>query len=271
VEEPVAAPTQSPAPETPVAEEPPAPEPPVEEKVPEVKPEVVAASTPVTESKSEVEQKVEAPKVEEPKVEEQVTEPETPPSKGAEVLYEQGFDDEDTSAPPKDWVGDYDYAKLTVSDETPAPDSKKCLRFEKKAGAGSAYYYCRFPDVKGMVQIEFDLRCDEKNKYLLGVYIEKDGDFRQSIHTIIHRTEAQTTPSLRIHGEPVPYTFGSWVHIRYVIDLEDGSLDGFVDDNQVSSRVYLASNPRRLNTISVRDNLATTGVLKIDNIRVTKL
>ncbi len=188
-----------------------------------------------------------------------------------QVVYEQGFDDEEVGASPRGWNGEYEYASLEVVDETPAPDSKHCLRFEKKTGAGSAYYYCRFPDVTGVVQIEFSLRCDDKNKYLLGVYIEKDGDFRQSIHTIIHRTEAQTTPSLRIHGEPVPYLFGSWHKIKYIIDLNDGTLDGYVDDKQVAKRVHLASNPKRLNTISIRDNLATTGILKLDNIRITRV
>ncbi|MCX7766270.1 MAG: hypothetical protein N2246_06160, partial [Candidatus Sumerlaeia bacterium] len=129
---------------------------------------------------------------------------------GRQIIFEQNFDDEPAGQPPKGWANRYDYATLVVTDETPAPNSTHCLKYEKKSGAGSAFYSCRFPDARGTVQVEFDLRCDEKNKYLLGVYIEKDGDFRQSIHTIIHRTEAQTAPSLRIHGEPVPYLFGTW-------------------------------------------------------------
>lgn len=208
-----------------------------------------------------------------PKVaaEEEKEEKETKSVPGELVLFEQGFDDEPVGKPPKGWNGSYDYASLTVVDETPAPGSKHCLKFEKKTGAGSAYYYRRFEDITGVVQVEFDLRCDNKNKYLLGVYLEKDGDFRQSIHTIIHRTEAQTNPTLRIHGESVPYIFNTWRKIKYVIDLNEGTLDGYVDGKQVSSKVHLASNPKRLNTISIRDNLATTGILKIDNIRIVKL
>ncbi len=200
--------------------------------------------------------------------------PEAPLAKvveGRQIIFEQNFDDEVVGQPPKGWANRYDYATLVVTDETPAPNSTHCLKYEKKSGAGSAFYSCRFPDARGTVQIEFDLRCDEKNKYLLGVYIEKDGDFRQSIHTIIHRTEAQTAPSLRIHGEPVPYLFGTWRRIRYIIDLNEGTVDGFIDDKLVANRGRLSNNPRVLNTISIRDNLATTGVLKIDNIRITCL
>ncbi|MCD6385798.1 SPOR domain-containing protein [Candidatus Sumerlaeota bacterium] len=230
-----------------------------------------AVSEPTEKIKLNEEETVILSKPTPPEVEKEEKEEVSEAVAGETVLFEQGFDDEPVGKPPKGWNGSYDYATLTVVDETPAPGSKHCLKFEKKTGAGSAYYFRRFEDITGVVQIEFDLRCDNKNKYLLGVYLEKDGDFRQSIHTIIHRTEAQANPSLRIHGEPVPYIFKSWRRIKYVIDLNTGTLDGYVDGEQVSSKVHLASNPKRLNTISIRDNLATTGVLKLDNIRIVKL
>lgn len=119
--------------------------------------------------------------------------------------------------------------------------------------------------------VEFDLRCDDKNKYLLGFYIEKDEDFRQSIHTIIHRTSPQVAPTLRIQGEPTQYSLGTWRHMKYEIDLNANSVNGYVDGEPVAEKVKLASPPRSINTLSIRDNLATTGVLLVDNIRIMKL
>jgi len=184
------------------------------------------------------------------------------------VLYQQDFDDEEEGKPPKNWRGEYEYAQLVVSSQTPAPDSKRCLRFEKRTGSGSAYYSCRFPDIGGKVNVEFDVRCDDKNKYLLGFYMEKDEDFRQSIHTIIHRTNPQISPTLRIQGEPTPYTLGTWRHIKYEIDLNANAVNGYVDGQIVAKGIKLASPPKSINTLSIRDNLATTGILMIDNIKV---
>lgn len=190
---------------------------------------------------------------------------------GDRVVFVQNFNDETEGEMPKGWTGQYDYASLAISTQTPAPGSKKCMRFEKRAGSGSAYFSCRFPEVEGKVGVEFDLRCDDKNKYLLGFYIEKDEDFRQSIHTIVHRTSPQVSPTLRVQGEPTQYSLGTWRHMKYEIDLKSNTVNGFVDGTLVASGVKLATPPPSVNTLSIRDNLATTGILLIDNIRIYKL
>jgi len=202
--------------------------------------------------------------------------PVTAPSAGLQaddgkVVYAQNFDDEEDGSKPRNWTGDYDYSSLVVSAQTPASDSTRCLRFEKRQGSGSAYYSCRFPDVAGRLVVEFDLRCDDKNKYLLGFYIEKDEDFRQSIHTIVHRTSPQVAPTLRVQGEPTQYSLGTWRHMRYEIDLQANQVNGYVDGELVADKVKLASPPKSINTLSIRDNLATTGILLIDNIKIVKL
>ncbi|MCB2154439.1 SPOR domain-containing protein [bacterium] len=189
----------------------------------------------------------------------------------ASVLYAQNFEDEEAGKTPKNWRGHYDYANLVIHNGGHGNGSSKCLRFEKKSGIGSAYYSCRFPDAQGRIGVEFDLRCDDKNKYLLGFYIEKDEDFRQSVHTIVHRTSSSASPTLRIQGEPTPYEFGKWCHVRFEIDLPRHIIDGFVNDEAIATGVRLNSCPKVINTLSIRDNLATTGVLLIDNIKIYKL
>ncbi len=192
---------------------------------------------------------------------------------GADVVFEQNFDDEETGVLPNQWRGEYSYATLKVSEDSPAPDSKKCVEFEKTKGAGSAFYSCRFPDTGGTVGIEFDFRCDKKNKYLLGFYIEKDEDYRYSVHTVIQFIDSgrhTTKPSLRIQGKPVSYEWGQWRHIKYVVNLNSGSVDGWVDGELVANGERLASCPSSFNTISIRDNLATVGKLMIDNIKIYK-
>ena len=201
-------------------------------------------------------------------------EQEAPPAAAAVsagVFFEQSFDAEAEGAMPGKWQGSqesYAFASLKVASATPAPRSTRYLRFGKTEGVGSAYYSCRFPDATGQVAIEFDLRCDEKNKFLLGFYVEKDGDFRQSIHTIVHQPEAKGTASLRVQGEAVPYEMGSWRHIKYIVNLSTGRLSGYVDGETVLDNIRLTNCPRSLNTLSIRDNIPTTGVLLIDNIRI---
>lgn len=186
------------------------------------------------------------------------------------LYFEQGFEEESPGEKPNKWKGDYDYASLTVAAEG-ANGSKQCLKFEKKKGTGSAYYACRFPDAGGRVSVEFDLRCDDKNKYLLGFYIEKDEDFRHSIHTVVHKDMSkQNKVTLRLQNESVPYELGTWVHIRYSIDLHRNLVDGYVNEEPVAMGLRLASRPRIVNTLSIRDNLATEGVLLIDNIKIKK-
>lgn len=191
-----------------------------------------------------------------------------PVASGKRVIFEQTFDDEEPGTQPRGWQGEYDYATLVVDTSSPAPGSKACLKFEKRTGAGSAHYVCRFPKASGLVVVEFDIRCDEKNKYLLGFYVEKDEDFKQSVHTIIHRLDSRSQPTLRVQGEPVPYELGSWRHVKYELNLLAGTTTAYVDGQEVVRDAKLASNYGYVNTLSIRDNLATTGVLYLDNIRI---
>ncbi|MGC8841454.1 MAG: SPOR domain-containing protein [Candidatus Sumerlaeaceae bacterium] len=189
-------------------------------------------------------------------------------TEGKKIIFEQTFDDEEPGAQPRGWQGEYDYASLTVDSSSPAPGSKGCLKFEKRTGSGSAHYVCHFPKATGLVVVEFDIRCDEKNKYLLGFYIEKDEDFKQSVHTIIHRLDSRSQPTLRVQGEPLPYDLGTWRHVKYELNLLAGTVTAYVDGQEVIRDAKLASNYGYVNTLSIRDNLATTGVLYLDNIKV---
>ncbi len=184
------------------------------------------------------------------------------------IIFEQTFDDEEPGTQPRGWQGEYEYATLVVDTTSPAPGSKACIKFEKRTGAGSAHYVCHFPKASGLVIVEFDIRCDEKNKYLLGFYVEKDEDFKQSVHTIIHRLDSRTPPTLRVQGEPVPYELGTWRHVKYELNLLAGTATAYVDGQEVIRDTRLASNYGYVNTLSIRDNLATTGVLYLDNIKI---
>lgn len=189
-------------------------------------------------------------------------------SAAKKIIFEQTFDDEEPGTQPRGWQGEYEYASLVVDSTSPAPGSRACLKFEKRTGAGSAHYVCHFPKATGLVVVEFDIRCDEKNKYLLGFYIEKDEDFKQSVHTIIHRLDSRSQPTLRVQGEPVPYDLGTWRHVKYVLNLLAGLATAYVDDKEIVRDAKLASNYGYVNTLSIRDNLATTGVLYLDNIKI---
>lgn len=194
----------------------------------------------------------------------------TPPpvATPSNTYYEQKFEDEEIGAMPRGWKGNYDYATLEVVERE---GGGKCMKFEKGKGTGSAYFSCRFPDAAGRVVVEFNLRCDHKNKYLLGFYVEMDEDFRHSVHTVVHMDATKADKvSLRLQNETAPYKLGEWSRIRYLIDLPRNMVDGFVDDKPVAIGVRLPSRPRVVNTLSIRDNLATEGILMIDNIRIYK-
>lgn len=187
---------------------------------------------------------------------------------GRVMIFEQNFDDQQAGETPANWEGGYDYASLSV---VPREDGKggNCMKFEKLSGTGSAYYSCKFPDASGRLVAEFDLRCDHKNKYLLGFYIEKDGDFRHSVHTVVHRDISNPDKvTLRLQNEPTPYKLKEWVHVRLLIDLPRSMVDAHVDGEGVGLGVRLASRPKAINTLSIRDNLATEGILMIDNIQI---
>lgn len=202
--------------------------------------------------------------VEELKTEEQATSGSEP-----RLVFSQSFDDEADGAAPRDWRGEYDYASLTVQKLDEAGHTQ-ALCFHKPEGTGSATYHLTFPQATGRVTAEFDIRCDRKNKFLLGVYLEKDEDFKQSVHTIVHQLDANSPAALRIQGAPTPYDMGTWRHVRYEIDLQNGTVDGFVDNEQVATGAALANAPEYVNTLSIRDNLATTGTLLLDNIQISE-
>ncbi len=185
---------------------------------------------------------------------------------GRVLIYKQNFDEEEVGKLPRGWTGEYDYASLAVASR----DGKgNCMKFEKPTGSGSAFYSCKFPDAGGRVTVEFDLRCDNKNKYLLGFYIEKDADFRHSVHTVVHRDVVDVEKFyLRLQNETTAYSIGKWVHIRFHIDLTRSLVDGYIDDAPGAVGVRLTSRPRFVNTLSIRDNLATEGILLIDNIEI---
>lgn len=184
---------------------------------------------------------------------------------------DQDFEDDAPGSRPSGWEGDYPYASLTVQADTPPRGSLQYLCFEKREGSGKACFSRRFAPVSGKVGIEFDLRCNDKNKFLLGVYIENDGDFQKAIHTKILRSEAQTTPTIHMQGESAPYLLGSWAHIKYVVDLKEGKLNSYIDNTHVGRDLPLEANPGSLNMISIRDNINTTGVLLLDNIKIYQI
>jgi hypothetical protein len=189
------------------------------------------------------------------------------------VVFTQNFSAAEAGEQPDSWSGDYEFASLKVSTENKASGSEASLRFEKRTGAGSALYSCRFPEAKGNVAVEFDLCCESKNQYLLGIYFEHDGNFRQSVHTVIHVADGGV--SLRLQGKSIDYEFGTWVHVKYLIDLSLGVVDGVVNGQKVATRVPMVSMPEQssppsINTISIRDTLASEGVFYLDNIRIQR-
>lgn len=182
-------------------------------------------------------------------------------------IYQQNFDSYEAGTKPNEWRGEFEFATLSVQRD---PESTRAaiLKYVKPTASGSATYHCKFPPAKGFVTAEFEVRCDEKNKYLLGIYLEKDEDFRQSFHTIIQRLDESSPASLRIQGEPVPYEMGTWSKIRFELDLNTGKASSFVNNELVAADITIPNPPDSINTISIRDNLATTGVLYLANIRI---
>jgi hypothetical protein len=178
------------------------------------------------------------------------------------------FEDLPVGRQPAGWEGNYDYATLTVEADTPPRGAHQYLAYRKTEGTGKALFTHPFPTIRGKATIEFDMRCDDKNKFLLGFYIEKDGDFQNSINTKILRSEAQTTPTIHMQGESAPYLLGSWAHIKYVVDLDAGLVNGYIDGTHMARDVPFERNPGSLNTLAIRDNINTTGVLLLNNIRV---
>jgi hypothetical protein len=168
---------------------------------------------------------------------------------------------------PQGWNGaNTPYAQLSVVAD---PDGHgNCMLFQKTVGDGPTSYSRAFPDITGKVRVEFDIRCDEKNKHLLGFYVEKDGDFRRSVHTVVQCVDPSSPAHLRVFTRPMPYQLGEWRHVKYIIDLVDGMVDGYVNDQLVAEGVRMGTRTDSLNTLSIRDNSETTGTLYIRDIVV---
>lgn len=183
------------------------------------------------------------------------------------IVFEQDFEEAQVGERPEYWTGD---EKNNVMFHVVESHSRKVLRYFKNAGTDSVHFFCRFPNVGGVVSVEFDVCCPQKNKYLLGLYVERDGNYNQAVRTVIHCIDPSAA-SIRMQNEPVEYALGDWCHVRYVIDLHQGAIDGYVDGEQVLTQQTFVNKPSSINTLSIRDNHATTGELLIDNIKIEKL
>ncbi|GEM_PF-4450034 len=187
------------------------------------------------------------------------------------VVFLERFERAPLGEQPAPWKGTYPYATLTVENDDPPRGTSAYVSFRKREGEGKAYFSMQFPTVSGVISIEYDLRCNDKNKYLLGFFVEKDEDFQQSIHTKILRPEAQTTPQILLQGEKAPYLLGSWAHIKYVVNLNEGKVDGYIDATHIARGLHLPQAPKYLNTLSFRDHSQTVGDLAIANIAIRKI
>lgn len=196
-----------------------------------------------------------------------------PPVTPTEItpVFEQSYDSDTLGEPVSGWMGEYSHASLKVSDKVVANNMGYSLAFEKPNGSASTHYRCKFPDMKGKFAVEFDINCETKNKYFLGLYIESDEDFRKAVHTVIHTTEDGSNSSLRLQGESVPYQLGSWAHVKYIMNLNDSTVDAFINNQTVVQSARIPGNPEHLNTLSIRDNPATTAIMYIDNIKIYSL
>ena len=156
------------------------------------------------------------------------------------ALYRMDLTDDTVGKMPATWTGEAtDYASLTIV----ADGAGKCIQYKKTKGEGPTSFGCSFPQISGRLSVEFDIRCDEKNKHLLGFYIEKDSDFRRSVHTVVQCIDMSRPAYLRIFTKPTPYTLSSWRHVKYVIDLPKGLVDGYVDSKLVAEGVRMGTKP----------------------------
>ena len=71
----------------------------------------------------------------------------------------------------------------------------------------------------------------------------------------------------------IPYVGNRWFldHSGRYGTYPDPELRGYADGNPIAMGVRLNSCPKVINTLSIRDNLATTGILMIDNIKIYKV
>jgi len=186
-------------------------------------------------------------------------------------IFSQNFQDTPVGKKPDNWEGQFDISTLEVVDTTNLGTGNRparALKYEKKTANGQVYYHCGIPNARGRVSFEFDLCCLEKNRYLLGIYLEKDKDFRRSLHTIVHLANPRGPASLRLHGTPTNYNMGQWVHVRFDINMHRNTFSAFVDGNKILENEAVDNMPDSINTIAIRDNHPTTGTLLISNLQV---
>lgn len=182
------------------------------------------------------------------------------------VLFVQDFASDTVGQIPAGWQGEpVADAALTVV-EDPDGSGEKCLLFQKTGETAGTSFSCHFKEVRGNLVIEYDIRCDEKNKHLLGLYVEADKDFRRSVHTVVQCTDPSKPAHLRVFTQPADYAMGQWAHIKYVVDLGEGLVDGYVDDQLVAEGVRMGTRTPVLNTLSIRDSKNTTGTLYVKNV-----
>ncbi|HPS00263.1 MAG TPA: SPOR domain-containing protein [Candidatus Sumerlaeota bacterium] len=182
------------------------------------------------------------------------------------VLFAQDFASDPVGQIPSGWQGEpVADAALTVA-EDPDGSGEKCLLFQKTGETAGTSFSCHFKEVRGNLVIEYDIRCDEKNKHLLGLYVEADKDFRRSVHTVVQCTDPSKPAHLRVFTQPADYAMGQWAHIKYVVDLGEGLVDGYVDDQLVAEGVRMGTRTPVLNTLSIRDSKNTTGTLYVKNV-----
>jgi hypothetical protein len=185
------------------------------------------------------------------------------------------FADNTTEAMPSDWEGEYDFATLKVIDASQLGEGgsqpNKALEYKKDQPSGQVYYSMSFPDVTGEAEVEFDICCLEKNRFLLGVYLEKNKDFRHSIHTVVHCANPTAKASIRLQGTPAPYQLGKWSHVKFFLDMSRHTLRAEVDGEAYIHDEVMDNMPDMINTLAIRDNHPTTGRLLISNIKVKRL
>lgn len=188
-----------------------------------------------------------------------------------DVVFAQDTDSQNPGERPAEWQGeDTAYASLSIA-EDPEGSGGNCIAFKKTSGDGPTSFRRQFPAAKGRFQIEYDLRCDEKNKHLLGFYVEQDNDFRRSVHTVVQCTDPLRPAHLRVFTRPTGYQLGEWRHVRYVVDLDQGLVDGYVDEELVAEGVRMGTKAEYLNTLSIRDDSETAGVLYLRNLVVAQV
>ena len=189
------------------------------------------------------------------------------------VLFTQDFDNETIGAFPSGWKGEESMAIMRVIEGGPGLKRTNCLEFKhvQSNGVGSVRLTRRVPTGEGRVKLEFDFRCEDLNHLLVGFYFEHEDDFTRSIQTEIIRKSSETFPSLRLCGETVPYEFGTWIRLRFQIDLEAATVDIWVDGVFTFKKIKLKHPPRKLNNLTIRCNANSAATVLIDNIRITKL